>query len=235
MATEAAPPTEPTPATNTSALSTNEAPTSSITGTTAPTWPSLPESHPLTTFAEKLPSLLSEAAHSEVYGIDLATASPFHRNLILQKFLRANANDVSKASAQLLSTLKWRKSFNPSALVDETFSAKRFGGLGYVTTLENVPGSENERDVVTFNIYGAVKDNRATFGDLDGFMKWRVALMELTLAKLELGKAKEPIPDFGHGPDPYQCFQVHDYLNVSFLRQDPSAKAAAQKAIETFQ
>jgi len=98
-----------------------------------------------------------------------------------------------------------------------------------------VPDSPNKKDICTFNIYGAVTDNTLTFGDLDGFMRWRIALMELTTQRLDLKSATVPIPDFGMGPDPYQAIQVHDYLNVSFLRQDPSAKAAAQKAIETFQ
>lgn len=48
------------------------------------------------------------------------------------------------------------------------FDESRFEGLGYVTELEGVPGSPNKKDVVTFNIYGAVKDTKRTFGDLDG-------------------------------------------------------------------
>jgi hypothetical protein len=45
--------------------------------------------------------------------------------------------------------------------------------------------------------------------------------MERSVQKLELAKATKPIPDFGEGLDPYQGYQVHDYLQVSFLRQDP--------------
>jgi hypothetical protein len=36
-----------------------------------------------------------------------------------------------------------------------------------------VPESENKKDIVTFNIYGAVKDNKATFGDLDAYVSPR--------------------------------------------------------------
>lgn len=216
-------------------MATTSMPTSDSVSQSPPLWPELADTHPLSQFNGKLDSILAEAAHDEIYGITLSTVSPFHRNLILQKFLRANSNDVSKASAQLLSALKWRKSYNPTTTVQETFSAKRFGGLGYVTTLTSVPDSPNKKDICTFNIYGAVTDNTLTFGDLDGFMRWRIALMELMIEKLDLKNATVPIPDFGMGADPYQAIQVHDYLNVSFLRQDPSAKAAAQKAIETFQ
>ena len=130
--------------------------------------------------------------------------------------------------------LKWRKEFKPLSTVNEAFSASRFGGLGYVAKLTGVPDSPNKSDVACFNIYGAVKDNKATFEDLDGFLRWRVGLQELSLAKLNLTSATEPIPNYGEGPDPYQCVQVHDYLNVSFLRRDPYSKKAASATIELF-
>jgi hypothetical protein len=56
--------------------------------------------------------------------------------------------------------------------------------------------------------------------------------MEKSVHALNLCAATVPIPDFGTGPDPYQGFQIHDYLQVSFLRQDPSVKAATTKTIE---
>jgi hypothetical protein len=59
--------------------------------------------------------------------------------------------------------------------------------------------------------------------------------MELGIEKLGLDKATRPIPDFGEGPDPHQGIQIHDYLNISFLRMDPDAKAASKKTIEMFQ
>lgn len=159
----------------------------------------------------------------------------FSTCLILQKFLRANSNDITKASAQLLAALKWRKTFQPLAVKDDVFSKEAFGGLGYITTLQNVPDSPNPTDTATFNIYGAVQNTKTTFGDLDAFIRWRVALMELTLQQLHLETADKPIPDFGKGPDPYQAIQIHDYLSVSFLRQPAEVKAASQKTIQLFQ
>lgn len=64
------------------------------------------------------------------------------------------------------------------------------------------------------------------------FIKWRTALMELSIKELDLASATEKIPD--GGPDPYRMIQVHDYLNVSFLRMDPSVRAASKAAIQTF-
>ena len=199
-----------------------------------PAWPPLDDNHPLASFASSLPEMLKEAEWNEVYGIDLETGSAFHRNLILQKFLRANADNLERAKSQLLDTLKWRKSFQPLKAKDDLFSNVKFGGLGYVTMLQGVPHSSNQHSVATFNIYGAAKNNKETFGDLESFMHWRIALMELSVEALHLQDAQESIPDYGKGSDQYQGFQIHDYLNVSFLRQDPHAKAAAKQAIETF-
>ncbi|KAI9661176.1 MAG: Non-classical phosphatidylinositol transfer protein (PITP) [Bathelium mastoideum] len=204
------------------------------TPTSGPVWPEIDDHHPLFQFEGALKDILGEADYNEVYGIQLDQSGAFHTKLILQKFLRANANDVSKAKQQLLETLKWRRRFQPLKCVDEVYSAARFEGLGYVTVLDGILNSPNKTDVVTFNIYGAVKDPKFTFEDLDGFLRWRVALMELGIQKMNLRAAKTPIPDYGQGPDPYQGVQVHDYLNISFLRMDPHAKAASTKTIEVF-
>jgi len=96
------------------------------------------------------------------------SAAPFSTLIILQKFLRANANNVTEARKQLVSALKWRKEFQPLKTLDDVFDKSRFEGLGYVAQLKGVPGSTNETDVCAFNIYGAVKNTKKTFGDLDG-------------------------------------------------------------------
>lgn len=56
--------------------------------------------------------------------------------------------------------------------------------------------------------------------------------MEKSVQKLNLSTATKPIPNFGEGPDPYQGYQIHDYLQVSFLRRDPLVKTATSKTIE---
>lgn len=135
--------------------------------TTSPFWPETAPDHPLTKFYTSFEKLIEEAQYDEVYGIKLSTSSPFHTKLILQKFLRANQNDLEKARQQLLGTLKWRKEFDPAKAANETYSKEKFDGLGYVLEVEGVPDSKNKKDIVTFNIYGAVKDKKATFGDLE--------------------------------------------------------------------
>lgn len=64
------------------------------------------------------------------------------------------------------------------------------------------------------------------------FIKWRVALMELAVKDLKLAESTS-VMDY-NGEDPYQMVQVHDYLNVSFLRMNPKVKAATKKTIEIF-
>ncbi|KAJ4305210.1 Non-classical phosphatidylinositol transfer protein (PITP) [Kalmusia sp. IMI 367209] len=199
---------------------------------TSPTWPSTPADHPLTKLYAQIEELTKEADHKEVYGITLSPSNEFYTKLILQKFLRANQGDLEKGKQQLLETLKWRKEFDPIKAAGETFEKSRFEGLGWILEVEGVPESANQKDVVTFNVYGAVKDNKKTFGDLEAFLRWRVGLMERSVQHLSLSSASTPIPDYGAGPDPYQGIQIHDYLQVSFLRQDPLVKAATKKTIE---
>lgn len=198
----------------------------------SPTWPETPAEHNLTKFFSQVEALTSEATYNEVYGIALSPTNEFHTKLILQKFLRANQGDLEKAKQQLLDTLKWRKEFDPVKAAGETFEKTRFEGLGWILRVQGVPDSTNESDVVTFNIYGAVKDNKKTFGDIDAFLRWRVGLMERSVQHLNLTSATQPIADYGTGVDPYQGIQIHDYLQVSFIRQDPLVKAATKKTIE---
>jgi hypothetical protein len=56
--------------------------------------------------------------------------------------------------------------------------------------------------------------------------------MELSVKELDLPSATERIPE--DGLDPYRMIQVHDYLNVSFLRMDPNIRAASKETIQIF-
>jgi hypothetical protein len=143
---------------------------------------------------------------------------------------------VEKAKEQLTASLKWRKEYQPLKVKDEAFDADKFGKLGYVTRVKGATETKNEEDVAAFNIYGAAaKDFKKTFGDTDAFVRWRVALMEITIAQLNLHTADKVIPDYGKGPDPYKAIAVHDYLSVSFLRQPAEIKASSSKIVDMFQ
>ncbi|KAI8279669.1 Phosphatidylinositol transfer protein, partial [Colletotrichum sp. SAR11_57] len=184
----------------------------------------------LASLFEKLPGILEAAKHKEMWGVQLSDNTHVPTTVILQKFLRANDDDVAKAADQLQKALEWRRDTNPGKLLDDvSFDKKKFDELGYVTTHKDTEGKEI---IITWNIYGAVKDKQATFGNVDEFIKWRAALMELSVRKLGLDKVQTPIPEGGE--DPYQMIQVHDYLNVSFLRMDPAVKNASSQTIKIF-
>ncbi|KAH0422439.1 cral trio domain protein [Colletotrichum camelliae] len=184
----------------------------------------------LTSLFEKLPGILEAAKHKEMWGVQLSDNTHVPTTVVLQKFLRANDDDVAKAADQLQKALEWRRDTNPGKLLDDvSFDKKKFDELGYVTTHKDTEGKEI---IITWNIYGAVKDKQATFGNVDEFIKWRAALMELSVRKLGLDKVQIPIPEGGE--DPYQMIQVHDYLNVSFLRMDPAVKNASSQTIKIF-
>lgn len=157
----------PPPATTAEPPTTQVNPATTATTATTPTWPETGPDHPLTKLYNLIPSLTVQASHTEIYGIELSHSNPFLTKLICQKFLRANQNDVAKAEKQLLETLKWRKAFDPAAAAAAEYPVERFEGLGAIVEIEGVPGSKRERDVVTFNVYGSVKDGRGTFGDLE--------------------------------------------------------------------
>ncbi|KAJ8113879.1 hypothetical protein ONZ43_g5045 [Nemania bipapillata] len=176
--------------------------------------------------------------HPEIWGVTLADPSTHvPSQIVLQKYLNANDGDVAKARDQLTKTLDWRKKTQPLELIKQTFSKDKFGGLGYVTvySADAKDGDEKDkpREIFTWNVYGNVKSIDVTFGQLEEFINWRVALMELAVQELGLPTATVPItadPD----ADPYKMFQVHDYKGVSFLRQAPQVKAASTETIRVF-
>ncbi|KAI0389610.1 CRAL-TRIO domain-containing protein [Xylariaceae sp. FL0594] len=175
--------------------------------------------------------------HPEIWGVTLADpATHVPSQIVFQKYLNANDGDVVKARDQLIKTLDWREKLKPLDLVKKAYSRERFGGLGYVTVHPAPTGDgmvDAEREVFTWNIYGNSKSIETTFGDLEEFIKWRVALMELAVKELSLSSATLPITADSDA-DPYKMFQVHDYKGVSFLRQAPQVKAASTETIRVF-
>ncbi|KAK2740673.1 Non-classical phosphatidylinositol transfer protein (PITP) [Onygenales sp. PD_40] len=184
----------------------------------------------LAQFFEHLAGILEKTGHSEMWGVTLKNSEHIPTVNVLIKFLRANEGNLKLAEEQLTKALEWRKKMDPLGLAEKsTFSSKKFKGLGYVANYKDA----KDGDVVfTWNIYGAVKDIDSTFGDVDEFIKWRVALMEMAVRDLKLSEATTVI-DYA-GEDPYQMIQVHDYLNVSFLRLNPSIRSATKQTIEVF-
>lgn len=118
---------------------------------------------PLQKLLKDLPAILHDASHNEMWGVNLTDETHVPTTIVLEKFLRANLQDVTKAKVQLTEALKWRKQMEPAKLLDAAYDQSKFGGLGYVTTYNTEAGKE----IVTWNVYGAVKDKKATFGNIE--------------------------------------------------------------------
>ncbi|KAL7788695.1 CRAL-TRIO domain-containing protein [Trichoderma ceciliae] len=191
--------------------------------------PLVPET-PLAKFTARLVDIIKQSGHTEMWGVELSSdSSHAPTQVVLQKFLRANNGDLAGAEKQLTAALLWREKMQPAALVAQAYDKKKFDGLGFVTNHKDDAGKNT---VITWNIYGSVKDNKATFGDITEFIKWRTALMELGVQQLHLNDIKEPLPE--DGTDEHQMLQVHDYRSVSFFRMDPAVKAASKETISVF-
>ncbi|KAJ5894569.1 Phosphatidylinositol transfer protein sfh5 [Penicillium taxi] len=184
----------------------------------------------LSQFFDHLPKILASTGHSEMWGVPLKDSEDIPTANVLIKFLRANEGNLQAAQDQLHKALVWRKQTKPLELVESgRFSATKYGGLGYLTTYEQ----DGRPLVFTWNVYGAVKDISSTFADSDEFVKWRAALMELAVQDLGMKDATTVI-DYDGEKDPYQMIQVHDYMNVKFLRMDSKVRAASKQTIEVF-
>jgi len=137
-------------------------------------------------------------------------------SVVLAKFLRARNLNVNEAEKMLVATLRWREEFKVEECVKEEYPKEVFGNLGHVY------GKDKEGRPVVYNLYGANKDTKAVFGDVQRFLRWRVALMEKSVSYLDF----ETID---------QTDQIHDYEGVSLSQRDANSKSAASEATSIFQ
>jgi len=175
----------------------------------------------------RLPLLLGEAypdktdaasAPFEIWGLTLhpERIDDARLDVVLVKFLRARLLDVDEAGTMLISTLKWRAEFRAADTVNEQFDQNIFGKLGYLH------GKDKEGRPITYNVYGGDQDLKQVFGDLDRFLRWRVALMERGLREIDFVNVDAMV-------------QVHDYAGVSMTSRDADSKKAAAAATKLFQ
>lgn len=108
-------------------------------------------------FDAKVPDILKEIDHDEMWGVKLVTPAASHipTQIVVQKFLNANDGDLAKAVDQFKGALKFRKEKKPLELIKKTFNANKFAELGAVTVYPAKDSSVPE--VFTWNLYGNVK------------------------------------------------------------------------------
>lgn len=116
-----------------------------------------PKKTPFDEFDAKLPAILKEVGHDEMWGVKLVSPASSHvpTAIVIQKFLNANDGLLAPAIEQFTGALKFRKEKKPLDLVAKTFNAHKFADLGAVTVYA-VEGS-SVPEVFTWNLYGNVK------------------------------------------------------------------------------
>lgn len=121
--------------------------------------------------AERLVPILEEVKHEEMWGVTLVWPAETHvpTQIVLQKFLNANANDPVKAAEQFKAALQWRKEKQPLQLLQQRFNANKFDDLGLVT--DYPPASKDGvKEVFTWNVYGSAQGRMdQVFGDLEEY------------------------------------------------------------------
>ncbi|KAH7881769.1 CRAL-TRIO domain-containing protein [Phlebopus sp. FC_14] len=153
-----------------------------------------------------------------LWGVTIYPTSPVDArvSVVLMKFLRARNLNPAEGKEMFISTLRWRQSFNVEAAMKEEFPEEIFGNLG------KVYGKDKQGHPVTYNLYGANSDVNAVFGDVQRFLRWRVAFMEKSIALLDFETVDKMV-------------QIHDYEGVSMSSRTESSKNAASEASSVFQ
>ncbi len=116
-------------------------------------------------FAKAYPDKSPAPTSITLWGVELSTIPNAKASVILAKFLRARSLNVQQAADMLVATLKWRDEFKIDEIMQEKFDSEVFGKLGVVY------GKDKEGHPVTYNLYGAVKDLKAVFGDVQKFLR----------------------------------------------------------------
>lgn len=184
-------------------------------------WSALRKFRPMlpATFAEAFPD--NPGASSTPYilwGVTIDPTEPKNAkvSVILMKFLRARNLNPDEAKTMLISTLRWRQSFDVEGAMKEQYPEEIFGKLG------KIYGKDKQGHPVVYNLYGAIKDTSVVFDDIQRFLRWRVAFMERSIALLDFETVD-------------QAVQIHDYEGVGLFSRTENSKRAASEATSIFQ
>lgn len=176
-------------------------------------------------FLESLPEIIESVDYDELWGHQLRANGDYYdeqiAKVLLNKFLKANANDLTKAQEQLKNTLEWRKEFRPLYAAFAEEHDQKFDNVVVLT-------HEDGKEVATWNLYNSdgTSNPKDLFTDLDAFLRFRSGVMERSIQLLDFTK-DEDVSSY--------ITQIHDYKGVSFLRFDPDIKKGSRATIKLFQ
>ncbi|EMD38799.1 hypothetical protein CERSUDRAFT_112536 [Gelatoporia subvermispora B] len=167
--------------------------------------------------SEAIAGAVTDRESVTLWGVPLsgdAPATDARVSVVLMKFLRARDLDVEAARKMLSDTLKWREEFKVDEVTKAEYDEETFGGVGKIF------GHDKDGRPVVYNLYGG---NKKAFGNVEEFIRWRVAFMEKCIAELDFVTQD-------------QMVQIHDYDGVPMIfGRDANQKAAAAQATKIFQ
>ncbi|PYI25867.1 kinase-like protein [Aspergillus indologenus CBS 114.80] len=149
----------------------------------------------VTQLYSQLPSLISKARHSFIWGVDLEQGGP-KTEAVLRKFLSAYAIlpslQIPRAAQSLRKTLEWQR-FNRSETMDEALAIVKQSGIAHITRLQ---GKFVLWVIIDERVIKGFASSHEDFMTRKGLMHLGLAVME-SLAKLEIQEVctGEPIND----------------------------------------
>ncbi|SCV03568.1 LANO_0G04918g1_1 [Lachancea nothofagi CBS 11611] len=176
--------------------------------------------------AEQLPSLIEKKCHGydELYGYKLLPGEHYKETIahaLIYKFCKAYKFQYEEAASTLCDTLNWRREFDP---LSAAFSERHDEILNSVGILTSYPKDEANKKVVTWNLYGALVQHKEVFQDVNKFLRYRIGLMERSIALLDFDDETNN-----------SVAQVHDYDGVSMWKTDKHIKQCTKQVIAVFQ
>jgi len=175
---------------------------------------SAPENALLESLRAEVPGVLESTGASHIWGVDLTRASE-GRDVVLFKFLRAEGMNLRKAVERLTSALKFRIDRQVDELARRPLAPKFQGH-------DAIVGTDVDGRPVMISRYGAM-DNEAVFGDVEGFIDYRIHVMERAMSSLS----------FTAGAAEDLC-QVHDYSGVPLLFKTQEVKDCVNALTKVF-
>ncbi|OJK04279.1 hypothetical protein ASPACDRAFT_1877681 [Aspergillus aculeatus ATCC 16872] len=149
----------------------------------------------VTQLYSQLPSLISKARHSLIWGVDLEQGGQ-GTEAIIRKFLRAYSIlpslQISRASQSLRRTLEWQR-FNRAETMNEALAIVKESGIAHITRLQ---GKFVLWVIIDERVIKGFASSYEEFMTRKGLMHLGLAVME-SLAKLEIQEVctGEPISD----------------------------------------
>lgn len=154
---------------------------------------------------------------SEYYNEDIA-------NNLIYKLCKAYQFNEPEIKQKIIKILNWRKDFNPLSAGFLEQHDEQFEKLGVLTKDK---ANEPNKKVITWNLYGVIKDKSKIFGEknVGKFIRYRIGLMERGINLL----------DFDDDDNCYMT-QIHDYKGVSMIfGMNSEMKSGIKEIVTIFQ